>query len=247
MAALVRRTPVDFDLLDILLPVISPDGYEVLLDALIDSSSRATRRRLIDRLARTRVQATPLIAARLDDERWYVQRNLLLLLERLRTLPPDLSLTPWLHHADARVRYQALSLQLQLPAEREAAVRAALEDHEPSIIRLGLVAAHEQCPPALIPLLARLAAGSALAEELRIHAVRALGKSRHQHALAALLRLVDGGKSIFGGPKLASPSPVVIAALRALADVWSTQKEAQRVLALARRSFTKDLRNAVRA
>ena len=245
MAALVKRTPVDFDLLDILLPVISSDGYEVLLDALIDSSSRSTRRRLLDRLARTTVEATPLIAARLDDERWYVQRNLLLLLERLRRLPPDFSLTPWLQHADARVRYQALSLQLKLPAEREAAVRAALEDHDASILRLGLVAAFEQCPPSLIPLLARLAASPDLAEELRIHAVRALGKSRHQNALGALLRLVDGGKSIFGGAKLAGASPVVIAALRMLADVWSTHKEAQRVLALARRSFTKDLRNAV--
>jgi hypothetical protein len=246
MAALLKRTPVDFDLLDILLPVISPDGYEVLLDALIESSSRGTRRRLIDRLARTTIEVTPLIAARLDDERWYVQRNLLLLLERLRTLPPDFALTQWLQHADARVRYQALSLQLKLPAEREDAVRAALEDHELSIIRLGLVAALEQCPPSLIPLLARLAANADLVEELRIHAVRALGKSRHQHALAALLGLVDGGKSIFGGPKLAAPGAVVLAALRALADVWSSQKEAQRFLALARRSFTKELRNAVR-
>jgi hypothetical protein len=81
---------------------------------------------------------------------------------------------------------------------------------------------------------------------LRIHAVRALGKSRHQQSLPALLGLVDGGKSIFGGPKLAAPSAVVLAALRALADGGSSQKEAQRFLALARRSFTKELRNAVR-
>jgi hypothetical protein len=124
-------------------------------------------------------------------------------------------------------------------------VRAALEDTDASVIRLGLVAALAQCPPSLIPQLARLAATPDLIGELRVHAVRALGTSRHEQALSALLRLVDGGTSFFGRAKLASPSPVVIAALRALAHVWSTQKEAHRFLALARRSFVRELRNAV--
>ena len=34
------------DLLDALLPSISVDGYEVLLDALMESGDRATRRKL---------------------------------------------------------------------------------------------------------------------------------------------------------------------------------------------------------
>jgi hypothetical protein len=244
MASLVATTPINFDLIDLLLPLLSLDGYAVLLDTLITSSSRATRRKLIDRLTRTTLDVTPLIAARLDDERWYVQRNLLLLLERLRRLPPDFPVTRWVQHADARVRYQALSLQLKRPRSREAAVRAALEDTDPSVIRLGLVAALAQCPPSLIPQLARLAANPDLMGELRVHAVRALAASRHEQALASLLGLVDGGKSFFGGAKLAATSPVVVAALRALGDVWSTHREAHRFLALARRSFVRELRNA---
>lgn len=244
MARLVAASRIDFDLLDLLLPLVSLDGYAVLLDALIASSSRAARRKLIDRLTRTSLDVTPLIVARIDDERWYVQRNLLLLLERFRRVPPEFPLTRWVQHADPRVRYQALSLQLKLHTSREATVRAALEDTEPSVIRLGLVAAHAQCPPSLIPPLARLAANPELSDELRIHAVRVLGASRHEQALPALLRLVDGGKSFFGRAKLTAPSPVVAAALRVLADVWSAQKEAHRFLALARRSFVKELRNA---
>jgi HEAT repeat protein len=216
----------------------------VLLDALIASNSRAARRKLLDRLTRTTLDVTPLLVARLPDERWYVQRNLLLLLERLRRVPADFPLTRWVQHADARVRYQALSLQLKLPRSREAAVRAALEDAEPSVIRLGLVAALAQCPPSLVPQLGRLAGNPNLTGELRVHAVRVLGASRDEQALPALLRLVDGGKSFFGGAKLAAPSPVVIAALRALADGWSTHRDAHRFLALARRSFVKELRNA---
>jgi hypothetical protein len=245
ICALLSRDPIDFELIDVLLPSISLDGYAEMLDALIASDSRATRRKLIDRLTRTTLDVSPLITDRLADSRWYVQRNLLLLLERLRRVPAGFSCDWWVQHPDVRVRYQALSLQMNVPAQREAAIRAALEDGEPRIIRLGLVAAHVNCPPALLPLLAALANSPRVSEELRIHAVRALGKSRHRHALEALLGLVHGGTTLLGRPKLAAPSPVVIEALRALTDVWSTQKEANRFLALARRSFVTDLRRAV--
>jgi hypothetical protein len=244
MSVLVARDPIDFDTLDRLLPSVSIDGYEVLLDALIASENRAIRRKLIDRLARTTLDVTLVIGARLDDNRWYVQRNLLLLLERLRRLPPDFAPARWTQHADARVRYQGLSLQFTLPAQREPALRAALEDDDLRIIRLGLVAAHSLCPASLVPLLASLVTDPRVPQELQTHAVRAVGKSRHRYGLETLLRLVHGGTTVFGRPKLAPPSPVVLAAVRALAEVWSTDKEADRFLALARRSVVTDLRKA---
>jgi hypothetical protein len=245
MSALLSRSPVDFEMIDLLLPSLSVDGYEVLLDALIASDSRAIRRKLIDRLTRTTLDVTSLIADRLGDGRWYVQRNLLLLLERLRRVPAGFSCDWWTQHPDVRVRYQAVSLQLTVPTERAAAVRAALEDTESRIIGLGIVAAHVNCPAPLLPLLATLATSPRLSEELRIQAVRALGKSRNRQALDALLGLVHGGKTFLGRPRLAAPSAVVIEALRALADVWPAQKEAHHFLSLARRSFATDLRKAV--
>ena len=244
LSVLLSSDPIDFDLLDALLPSASSDGYEALLDVLIASSSRVTRRKLIDRLGRATVDVTPLIVARLNDGRWYVQRNLLLLLERLKRVPSGFSCEWWVQHPDPRVRYQGLSLQLTLPNEREAAVRTAFEDSDPRILRLGLVAAQTDCPVSLIPMLGTLAASCQLADELRVLAVGALGKSRHRFALDALLRLVHGGKTILGRPKLAPPTPVVVAAVRALADTWSTQQDANRFLALARRSFVTDLRRA---
>jgi hypothetical protein len=145
------------------------------------------------------------------------------------------------------VRYQGVSLQLAVPSERETAIRVALADTDPRIIRLGLVAAQTNCPSGLIPQLAELARNAQLAEELRLLAVGILGKSNEEAALKALLQIVNGGKTFLGRPRLASPTPIVLGALRALAHTWSASREAQRFVAQARRSFTAEFRQAVRA
>ena len=245
VAALMSREPVDFDLLDALLPSIGVDSYEVLLEALIASPTRATRRKLLDRLAPTRLDVAPLIVTRLGDERWYVQRNLLLLLERLGHVPHGFMDMGWMQHSDPRVRYQALSLQLTIPGAREATLRAALEDSDERIIRLGLVACQTECPQSLLALIGNIAGNPRVDEQLRLHAVRALGASTARPALEILLRLVHGGKNMIGRPRLAPRTSIVLAALRALAEVWRASAEADRVLSLARRSFDPDLRRAV--
>jgi len=247
IATLVAREPLDVESLDAMLPAISIDGYEVLLDALMTSKNRATRRRLLDLLPLTDLDVAPLIVAKLEDERWYVQRNLLLLLERLRRVPPGFSATRWTRHPDARVRFQALALQLTRPEERESALRAALEDHDERVRRLGLLAYQEQSSRAVTPLVAQMAMHPRMADELRVHAVRALGQSGERGALDALLRLVDGGKTLLGKPKLGPPTPIVLAAVQALAHVWSTDPQASDMLALARGSTDPELRQAAGA
>ena len=79
---------------------------------------------------------------------------------------------------------------------------------------------------------------------MRRAAVRALGTSRDAGALEALLRLVRGGTSWFGKPKLAPRTPVVLAVFRVLSTVWSSDAEASRLLDLARRSSDPELRQA---
>jgi HEAT repeat protein len=219
----------------------------VLLDALMTAKNRAARRKLLDLLPLTDLDVAPLIVAKLEDERWYVQRNLLLLLERLRRVPPGFSATRWTQHPDARVRYQALALQLTLPEERESALRAALEDHDKRVTRLGLLAYQQRSSRSVTPLVAHIAMHPHMIDELRIHAIRALGQCRERAALDALLSLADGGKSVLGKPKLAPPTPIVLAAIQALAEVWSTDRQASDVLALARGSSDPVLRQAAGA
>ena len=64
-------------------------------------------------------------------------------------------------------------------------------------------------------------------------------------ALNALMELATTGKTLFGRPKLAPSSPLVIAALRALARAWSTEKQVQEILEQASRSKDPQLRAAV--
>jgi hypothetical protein len=243
IATLVRE-PLDLETLDAVLSWASIDGYAVVLDALMTAANRTTRRKLLDLLARTSFDLTPLIVARLGDERWYVQRNLLLLLERVPHLPPGFSAARWTRHADSRVRYQAMAVQLKIKPERESALRAALEDQDERVTRLGLLASQEGFPPALAPLVAQIAANPRIAAEQRLYAVRALAASREPVALDTLLRLVDGGKTLLGRQKLAPQTPIVVAALRALARAWGTNPRAGSVLALARGSSDPELRQA---
>jgi len=243
LSRLVQRDPLDLETLDALLPSLSIDGYEVLLDALITTGNRATRRKLLERLAPTRLDVAPLVAARLEDQRWYVLRNLLLLMERLRQLPPGFSATRWAQHPDPRVRYQGLALQLTFPDERESGLRAALEDADQRITRLGLRACQDDCPRTLLPLIANVATNPQISDDLRIHAVTLLGRSHERQALGALIRLVHGGTTMLGRPKLGPRSLLLLQALRALRE-WASDADASQFLALARRSSDPDIRQA---
>jgi len=59
-------------------------------------------------------------------QRWYVTRNLLALLEELGAPPAGFSAAPYMRHADARVRWQAVKLQLEASrgARRRGSSRA---------------------------------------------------------------------------------------------------------------------------
>ena len=235
---------VDLSSLDHLLPRLSVEAFEPLFEALCSSPSRTVRRRLLDSLSRTQVDIVPLVVARLNDDRWFVQRNMLTLLARRRTLPATFSVVPWTQHPDTRVRSEAIRLQLTLPHERDVGVDAALNDPDPRIVHLGLTAIHE-CPPHLVERVIDLALASDLGEDSRLLAVNALAHEQRDDVLAALLQLSVGGRSWFGRTRLQPKTPVLVAVIRALAATWSDDSRASGVLAAAARSTDRELQQAV--
>jgi len=218
----VATEPVDFKVLDRLVPRVGSSAAAPLLDALAAAESRGTRRGLLAQLARMGGGIGPIVVARLEDPRWYVTRNMLGLLDELPALPEGFSPARYTLHADARVRWQAVKLQLKLPAERDAALVTALRDHEPRIMRLalGLLVALQACPEVLVPLLVSHATGRTLASDLRVLAIRALGGTSAPAALEALLRLTSAGRTLFGRARFPPKSPEVVVALQALATGW---------------------------
>jgi hypothetical protein len=238
---------VDLRGLDHLLPRLSIEGYEPLLEALGASPNRMVRRRLLDLLSRTPVKIAPLVIERLNDERWYVQRNMLMLLARSRQVPPSFSVVPWTKHPDPRVRSEAIRLQLTLAHEYDLGVDAALNDPDPRIVHLGLTAIRDECPPQLIDRVIDLALASDLGEDSRLLAVNSLSRERHDAVLDALLQLSVGGRSIFGRIRLLPKTPVRVAVIRALATTWSEDTRAAGVIAAAARSSDSELKQAAAA
>jgi hypothetical protein len=245
IAAIASREPLDEASLDFLMPSLSIEGYKTLLDVLASSRSRVTRRKLLDRLAATSLDVVPLLAARLDDDRWYVQRNMLLLLGRMGRVPQGFPLSRWTTHTDPRLRSEALRLQVSLPGQLELGLRAAFSDADPRVVRAGLGLVQQGCPARVLPFVAGLAQGERVPEDLRLLAVQALGSSRDSAALDALVAIADGGRSVFGRQKLAAKSPLVLAALRALAGAWRTHPKAAPLIGLAAVADG-DFREAVR-
>jgi hypothetical protein len=240
----MAREPVDLADVDPLVPHMSIASFEVLLDALTSSEVRATRRRLLDLLARKDLDLGEVIAARLNDERWYVQRNMLVLLERSGHLPDGFSATPWTSHPDFRVRHAALRVQLMLPDERDLAVCTAIVDVDQRLVALGLTAIQQECPPVVAPRVAELALRPQANDEVRLLATKALGQVRQSLGLNALLKLSDGGRTLLGRVKLPPRTPVLVAAIHALAKQWAADPRAASVLAAAAGSSDPTLRQA---
>jgi len=246
IGTIASREPLDESSLDFLLPSLSYDGYGTLLDVLASSGSRVTRRKLLDRLARTPLDVVGLVASRLEDDRWYVQRNMLLLLGRVGRVPEDFSITRWTTHGDARIRAEALRLQMSLPGQREQALRTAFKDADARVVRVGVASVQHDCPPRVLGFVVGLAQGVRVPDDLRLLAVQALGSSRERAALDALVAITDGGKSMFGRKKLAAKSVVMLAAMRALAAGWRAHPLAEPLLAAASMSPDDDIRDTIR-
>jgi len=231
--------------LDALLPRLSLEGYEYLLNALASSDNRATRRRLVDRLSRTDMDIGPLVLRHLNDSRWYVQRNMLILLDRATRVPEGFSPAPWVMHEDPRVRCEAIRLQLKIPHERDQAIVHALEDLDPRVVHLGLTALQFAVPEDLLPRVLNLAVDADLDDDIRTLAVKVAGKVERFPVLDMLLELTDGGRSLLGRFRLPVKTPVLLAALRALAETWPSNDRAAPVLMAAYESPDPDIQAAV--
>jgi hypothetical protein len=247
--SLATQDPVDFKSLERLVPRVGQAAAPPLLDALARATSRGTRRGLLAELVKMGPEIAPLVIQRLDDPQWYVTRNLLALLEELSSLPPGFSAAPYLRHADPRVRWQAVKVQVKLPLERDAALAAGLQDQDPRTLRLalGLAVALQSCPDAAVPRLSGHAVDRTFPTDLRVLAIRALGYARAPAALATLLRLTSGGRRLFGGEKLPAKSPELIVAVSALATGWRVDPRARAVVARAAAARDPEIRAAAEA
>jgi len=233
VGTLARGEPLDTEALDLLLPRVGLAGADPMLDALAESESSQTRRSLLERIIRLGSDAGPLAMARLNDERPHVQRNMLTIIAELPEPPRGFNATEYAKNPDARVRLEAVRIMIKDPAGRERAICQALADTEPKIVRLGITGAQESCPETAVSLLVSRVERPG-DEELRLLAIRALGRAPHPLALRTLLAISQPRRFLFWA-KLPPRTPEYLAALAALRNHPDNQL-AQRALAAAAKS-----------
>jgi hypothetical protein len=139
-----------------------------------------------------------------------------------------------------------MKLALRLSEERERALAHALRDGDAELLSLGVAAARENLPPSLVPALGARTADEALPPASRIELIELLGATGSVLAVEPLMRLAVRGRTLLlRRPRLAPASPVVLAALRALAALPAPSRRVREVLDRARRSSAAEVRAAV--
>jgi hypothetical protein len=242
---ILLEEPIDTEGSQRLLGEVGAEGAGGLLDALAISESQGTRRLILERLAAMGPEIAAVMADRLPRAPWYVQRNLLALMARLKALPPGFSARPWAAHQEVTVRFQALSVMARHAKEREEAIHLALGDNDPRVVRFGLdAAAGGGLPRAALTRLMKLLNNPAQPMELRARGIRLLAQVQTPATREWLLERVLTKRTLFRGPRLAPKSPEMIASLVVLSRKWREHPQAAYALRVAAESGDPELVSA---
>ena len=246
LGTLLREPEVDFGSVDVLLTHMGATATETLLEELVASTSRATRRGILERLARLGPGIAPAVIERLlKEERWFVLRNMLHVLREANCSVQNVALPAFQSHTDARVRREAILLLFKEPIARERAVTAGLKDTDSFIIRSSLKEARNGLPDVAVPVLAKRIFDQDFPPEFRVPAIQLLGRSRSVLALDALLRFAQNGTTLLGKPRLAPKSLEMMAALRGLARAWPHERRVKPLLEQAAAATDPHIRAAI--
>ena len=171
---------------------LGPQAVRHLLDVLARTENRRTRLRLLDLLAKLGPSVARDATALLSDTRWFVVRNMLLLLRRVGDARSVPSVRRCVDHPDLRVRLEAIhtlfTFDRDVPADL---LRKALHDSDPrqseaAVELAGKYGIAEAVEPIVELLRARDPLGKRRA--VRLKGIRALAAIGDPRALAGLGR-----------------------------------------------------------
>lgn len=240
VARMVRAGTMDPELVDAVVEGAGLMAVQPLIDALIESPSRAVRRRSFDRLSKLGTAAGLAAVTRLEGQPWYVLRNLLVLSQCLDHVPGGVDPLPLMFHEDARVRKEAFPVCLKVADGRTPTLKAALDDDDERIVQLALREVQGDLPGLLVPDVVPHLEES---PEMASLAIRALSGSSSPLALKALLDICRG-RRLLGGARLSRKSPALLQALESLRERWGGVDEVRDVLAQAAESKDPEIRAA---
>jgi hypothetical protein len=246
LRAQLAATPVDFTAVEGMALRLGAAAADPLLDHLESATDQSGRARALKVLIAIGAPAVAPAAARFAGAPWYVQRNILVLHRALNAWPSAFSPISCTVHPHAKVRREAYKLLLEHPQHRTSALSRGLREKDEGIVRLTLLAALESCPPEALKAVEGFVGEGQRSAELRALAVRVLARASGAEGLPRLVGLA-GERRVFRGWRLAAKSPIVLAALGALAQYWPSHPQAADLLELARQHPDPDVRLAAEA
>lgn len=189
-----------YDQVSLLIQVIGKPFIDPLLDRLADEEAMSLRRFMMDRVLAFGEAARPALLERLADKRWYVLRNIIVM---LRTLAPGQevdSLRPLLKHPNQKVRQEVLKSLLLAGdpiAQRQLLRDLDADDRETQLAALNLVDRASTPPGVTEKLLQLLTSGgySPVECELKSACVQALAEIGRPEVLPELRKLL-GARSL---------------------------------------------------
>jgi len=192
-------------------PCIDP-----LLDHLATEESLSLRRFLIDRLIEMGPSTRIPIINRLSDDRWFVLRNLIMILKAQHDSAVVPLLRPLASHSNQRVRQAAQEALLDLhDASAERQIGSDLDSSDPEVFASALHLAQKCSSPVigrkLLNLLSRIG-WSAEECDLKIAIIRSISERHLTEAIPELARIL-GSSSLFHAKQLHRIKLEIIAAL----------------------------------
>jgi hypothetical protein len=246
LQALLRDDPMDLEAVELVMDVLGIAAAKVLLEELTESRSRRTRRAVLDRIVALGPEVAALAERRLrEDSRWFVQRNMLIVLRSTDCTLPQSVIERFVSHQEVRVRREALLIMLADPTTRTQAISRGLADEDRNVLRVTLQEARGSFPDAAVAVLAKRLTEGEMPPEFRVPALQLLSGSKSVLALSALLHFAQAGTNLIGRPKLAPKSAEMIAALEGLARTWPAESRARRLVGAARKSRDSSILAAV--
>jgi hypothetical protein len=192
VASLTEVPDEAFEAVPALIEQFGPAAVRHLLDILARTENRRMRFRLLDLLAKLGPVVARDASALLSDPRWYVVRNMLLLLRRVGDSRSVLAVRRCVDHPDLRVRLEAIHTLFAFDREvpREL-LRRALHDPDLRQAEAAMeLAGKYVIAEAVEPIVAYLAAWDPFGKRraVRLKAIRALAAIGDPAALAGLGR-----------------------------------------------------------
>ncbi|ACD95756.1 HEAT repeat domain-containing protein [Trichlorobacter lovleyi] len=183
-----------YDQVALLIQVLGRAFIEPLLDRMAEEENMSLRRFMMDRVQSFGEIARPYLLARLSDSRWYVLRNIIVMLRALGPMQENELVRPLLRHANQKVRVEALKLLIQ--SGDPVAQRQVLRDLDSSDREIQLIAinmADRNSPPEMMRKLLALATGggyTAVECELKSAAIQALAEIGRSEILPELVKVL---------------------------------------------------------